>query len=451
MPDLEDIKRTLEAWLGLPADLAYKVGEWIVKQFVPEKWVETAKRYGTEAAPVPPPGIIVTSAINPASQAVGYLEFILEEAMQMTSFSLMGLMRLREYEAADLLLDQLSLLWKYGMTVHESIGKMNPTTYVAYGLNYKAVAAMILGYRYMIAKYRDPKWIARYEEVRDWYEDMKKEIKEAQDEELEPLEKALAKRKRELVALRSAKLKELMDLRRKKKISYEEWLKRRSEVYEWYYAERDKAYEKYRKLKEAIKAKYDERYDELRKRYYAKLNELNVELLEELIREDPEIYNSVSASLGDLAIKFKGIEIPRIAEVVPEWLVEDLAKLFHEGKISEADFNSIMERLKAGPKAGEMIFLKGLKIAWERLGKWEYVSKVAFESHFWPPPKTVPAKPPEVKRCPFGARVYHYSGSSPPPSYIISHFEKLGYEHVRTFTKEYKGKTVYYAEFRCRG
>lgn len=312
-----DILGILKSALRIPLESVYKIAKAIEDQIKPVDYIEIAKKYGTEEAPVPPPAILTMAALNPISQAVGFVEFITEEAMQMTSFGLMGLIRQREYDAADIVLDQLNRLWKYGMTLHETIGIFNPTSYASFGLNFKAVAAMILGYKYIIAKNTRPDIQAMYEKLDAWYNDAKDELNDQKQDELSKIKEAYDILKRDIYNKRSKELKAIMDMREKGEITYDEWLAKRSAIYDKYSKKLNEAYNAYDDLKDQIYDKYKERFTALRKEYDYKKSQLDIQVIGKLIEEDPEIFKSVQASYAEVSLKYPKVEIP----IKPEELV----------------------------------------------------------------------------------------------------------------------------------
>ncbi|MCD6422347.1 hypothetical protein J7L13_03305 [bacterium] len=379
---------------AVPDHLIIPITNTLKKAIEPKGYVEVAKRYGTEAAPIPPATIIALAANNPIASSIGFGEFILEEAMQMTSFGLMSLLRLKEYDTAKVVLDQLENIWKYGMTFHETLGKTNPITYVSFGLNYSAVASMILADKFIIKKNTDPDVIAKYQKLEDWYNDLRDEIYDQRTDELQDLKKEYDKSVREISNERSKKLKEIMDLRKAKKITYEEWFARRSKIYDEYNQKRAELYSQYLDLKDKIYDKYAEILKGIKAAYDSKIRELDYEVMGEMIEEDPEIFYSIKKTYEQQAAAIKSLPLLRS---IPKWLVNDLSDLADKGIISDKEFTAALEALGKEAEEGATVKVKDFVIARYENGLWQFVSEDDLLEHFSAlKPSTQPSTRPET-------------------------------------------------------
>jgi len=387
--------------------------------FSPKGYVEVPKKYGTEAAPIPPLSIVALTAVNPVSSAVGYGEFIGEEAMQMTGFGLMGLIRNEEYQAAYYVLQQLKQLWKYCMTFHEVLGPLNPLTYVTFGLNFKAVAAMALAYEVIITKNLDASWKERYEEIREWYQQAKEDLKAWLDAELEPFKADRYAKKARLRSEHRRNLTKLRNALRRGKISQETYWEVYTKAYKIYFKLRRMIDKMYEAEIEPILEKYREKRKALYDEYLAKLTKLNEELIVAIMKSDPEIYGYMLKDLSEIA-RAVTEKMPEVKRAAKELEIEVKPKLPEMPKVvapAPAPAKPPAPKV-AAPPAPKLKPREEIKRIVERLK----------EEH------------PEKKY------IWVYSGLNPPDEKDIASMKELGYKLARV--KSYVGvggKTIYYA------
>ena len=305
---------------ALREELARGIANFIKNVVEPIDYAEVARKYGTEGAPIPPLSVVALTAVNPAAGAIGNAEFIVEEAMQMTGFGLMGLIRSKEWGVAQVVLENLKELWRYGMTLHETLGPINPLTYVSYGLNFKAVAAMMLAYEFMITRNLIPGVKEEYDKIEEWYEAALDELRDRRKERIKELDEWKRKQLREITNWRSDQLKAIMDKRKKRIITYEEWKELRSKIWDKYYEKREAVIKQYDEAKDAVYDEFRPKFRALAEQRNAKIEELSLRILKLLIKNNYEIYGSVEQRLEEIAklvARVPKVEIPEVKPPAP--------------------------------------------------------------------------------------------------------------------------------------